>query len=1087
MESVSHAVSLAANAASLALEGSKDAVAPLWSQLELITAAALQVVEAFRLLIVEALGQLIRFVLAHPNLTFGAIAVPVVSLALNVGRWLINLSWERGLRDSRSGRLQSAGRKHRLQEMEAYMSFSSGESDMEMEAEVEEQNPGLDSPSLCVQQKQRVASLASFMMGGPGSSALPVECMEFLEAKVEDLDFGPNESVFAQGDRRTSFFVVKEGEVVVELGSRSSDVYRIGPGNAIVGLLYMLASLPAQHLPPGSSSEPSLDCTRHSSSSRAGSSGAKVAALPLESFSEAFERFPKAMQWLVQRLSVRFSTVVFDTLSTYFGLRMEFMTPSTFKALEALELRECAPEEAFRQLFKGCGEKAAKELTHAETLTCEAGDLVFAPQTRAKHLMILLEGEVTVEVQAGGPRPPVSLGDALGELSILTDKPSPVHYRCVSRCKFAALSREVCMRLLEQCPRAFTLTLLHLIVGRTASWLHRVDACLDWLSVEGGSCLFRAGDEMCGFFMVLSGRLVALDVPEKGAKRGTGLKVTDILQRGRLCGELDDCLRRCPYSATLLASRDTELCRVSPTLLQLIAMDFPQAILHFSAYIGSRPSQVEDISSAKYKTTITVVPATENVDITRVCSELTTALSKLGTTMHISPSTHLFFSPLLKGSAKTLDEFRLARLLAEMEERRRWLVYEAEPACGGKVTDWTKRCVRQADHILVAAEFNGQGRGDVPQTLNEQYVHTTAPLYVTRELLLLHNGTIKGKASGLASMDDWFVGSAAHADTLKPGVSGFVRHHLFGAGFGKCQRSTRHYLNCRPWARRWHHVRGEDLRDWARVARLLAGKAVGVCFGGGGARGNVHFGVIQAMQELDIPIDVVSGTSFGALAAAMYAISAPEPTSLRSVVKRVMTTQFSTRKLLWDLTFPRTANFTGAFLNSMLKDIFARRRCEDLLIPFSCTSTDIVQFKEKVHRDGPIWRVVRASMSLVGIAPPLPHQERRENGKVTTTLLVDGGYSNQYPIEVLRENGAGIVICVECCPDYSPVCTDYGDAVWGGLVMLKRRLCCRRSSHSGIDPPTQAEIQERLMYLVEALKAVPRGPRGRWGGGRQRR
>lgn len=121
------------------------------------------------------------------------------------------------------------------------------------------------------------------------------------------------------------------------------------------------------------------------------------------------------------------------------------------------------------------------------------------------------------------------------------------------------------------------------------------------------------------------------------------------------------------------------------------------------------------------------------------------------------------------------------------------------------------------------------------------------------------------------------------------------------------------------------------------MARLIAGKAVGVCFGGGGARGNVHFGVIKAMQELGIPIDVVSGTSFGALAAAMspgrineekhsavikepveqdwkirartvgcktikhslagmnvcfrYAISAPEPSSLQRVVTRVMTTQ----------------------------------------------------------------------------------------------------------------------------------------------------------------------------------------------------
>eukprot|EP00434_Breviolum_minutum_P041034 symbB.v1.2.036495.t2/scaffold5169.1/size30165/1 len=843
------------------------------------------------------------------------------------------------------------------------------------------------------------------------------------------------------------------------------------------------------------------------------------------------------------------------------------MTHSTFKANEApLEkLRNFSAAQAFGPLLQSCGEKGAKELEKAELLTCDAGSFAIPPQSRAKHLLLLLEGDLAVEMQNGvaSSESRISPGNIIGELSILTDKASYIHYRCISKCVFAALSR------------------------RTASWLHRVDACLDFLTVEGSSCLYRQGDQMSGFFMVLSGRLVALEKVELDKAVGFGRslrhkrqtdRVTDLLQRGRLCGELD-CLRKSAYSQTVRACRDSELCRVSPTLLQLIAMDFPQAILHFSSYIGSRSPQ-QDVSSAKYKTTITVVPATPDVDIGEVCSNLTSALSKLGKTMHISPSTDLFFSPGLKGSARSLDDGRLGRLLADMEahlrnvetnlndavfrsddelvdegsvyvasstraagtsgtsdsdtsnrlsmaahvsgtcwpcvfypttrgcmrgdrcaychfnhpitmlerrvrkrtrdkikrklseilnppvdleevheelqteaarvlieldiyearERNRWLVYEAEPNHGASITDWTKRCVRQADHILVATNFNGQGRGDVPQTPNEKHVQDAAPLYVTRELLLLHKGA-GGKASKLASMDDWFVGSAAHADALKPGVSGFVRHHLFVHKGRKSQRSTRHYLNQRPWARRWHHVRlgPEDARDWARVARLLAGKAVGVCFGGGGARGNVHFGVIQAMQELGIPIDVVSGTSFGALAAAMYAISAPEPSSLSRVVKRVMTTQFSTRKLLMDLTFPRTANFTGAFLNAMLKDIFARRRCEDLLIPFSCTSTDIVQFEEKVHRDGPLWRVVRASMSLVGIAPPLPHQERKEDGKVSTTLLVDGGYSNQYPIEVLKEHGAGTVICVECCPDYSPVCTDYGDA-------------------------------ERLMYLVEALK-----------------
>ncbi|CAK9099693.1 unnamed protein product [Durusdinium trenchii] len=1097
MESVVNAVSLAATAASLALDASTDAVAPLWAQLQLILSAALQVTEAFWLLLGEALGQAVRAVLTHPKLAVAVIGVPVVSVALNVGRWLINLSWERGLRDSRSGRLQSAGR--RLAEVS--LSYSSGESDMDEaryeEAEKDERSPDEkadaarpDPPSILSVLQEKRLSLMSFFMGGfsGGTFSKSDECLQFLVQRAEDVQYESEELVFQQGTARSAFLVVKQGEVVVEHGCRSADVYSLGPGNAVVGLLFMLASI---------STTSSSACSVHSSSARAGAQGALVTAVPLEAFQDAFERFPKAMQRLVQRLSVRFSTVVFDTLSTYFGLRHEFMTSSTFKANEAglAELREMSPAEAFRPLLRCCGEKGEKELERAERVCCEAGNFAIPPQSRAKHLMILLEGDLAVEIPGDSSSARVSPGDAIGELSILTDKPSLVHYRCISRCTFAALSREVCTRLLEDCPRDFTLTLLHLIVGRTATWLHRVDACLDWLTVEGSSCLYRQGDEMSGFFMVLSGRLVALEkVAEVKSKRVPGPlretsqteRVTDLLQRGRLCGELD-CLRKSCYSQTVRACRDSELCRVSPTLLQLIAMDFPQAILHFSSYIGSRPSQSEDVSSAKHKTTITVVPATADVDIHEVCSNLTSALSKLGKTMHISPSTDLFFSPGLKGSARSLDEGRLGRLLADMEERSRWLVYEAEP-CGASITDWTKRCVRQADHILVAANFNGQGRGDVPQTPNERYVQDAAPLYVSRELLLLHKGA-GGKTSQLASMDDWFVGSAAHADALKPGVSGFVRHHLFVHKGRKCQRSTRHYLNQRSWARRWHHVRlgPEDARDWARVARLIAGKAVGVCFGGGGARGNVHFGVIKAMQELGIPIDVVSGTSFGALAAAMYAISAPEPSSLQRVVTRVMTTQplcplrklkrripsrFSTRKLLWDLTFPRTANFTGAFLNAMLKEIFARRRCEDLLIPFSCTSTDIVQFEEKVHRDGPLWRVVRASMSLVGIAPPLPHQERREDGKVSTTLLVDGGYSNQYPIEVLKEHGAGIVICVECCPDYSPVCTDYGDAVWGGLVTLKRRLmCCRRSGgEPDRDPPTQAEIQERLMYLVEALK-----------------
>ena len=88
------------------------------------------------------------------------------------------------------------------------------------------------------------------------------------------------------------------------------------------------------------------------------------------------------------------------------------------------------------------------------------------------------------------------------------------------------------------------------------------------------------------------------------------------------------------------------------------------------------------------------------------------------------------------------------------------------------------------------------------------------------------------------------------------------------ADVGRCEQMSADVGRCRQMSADVGRCR-QMSADVGRVARLLAGKAVGVCFGGGGARGNVHFGVIQAMQELGIPIDVVSGTSFGALAAAM--------------------------------------------------------------------------------------------------------------------------------------------------------------------------------------------------------------------------
>jgi lysophospholipid hydrolase len=198
-------------------------------------------------------------------------------------------------------------------------------------------------------------------------------------------------------------------------------------------------------------------------------------------------------------------------------------------------------------------------------------------------------------------------------------------------------------------------------------------------------------------------------------------------------------------------------------------------------------------------------------------------------------------------------------------------------------------------------------------------------------------------------------------------------------------------------------------------------------------------------------------------------MTASEPGTMMKVAERVMTKTFSTRGMLSDFNFPRTAYFTGHYLNHVLQQTFARRRCEDMLVPLICTSTDILNFKAKSHRERPLWHVIRASMSLVGFVPPLPHQERNEDGHISSCLLVDGGYTNQYPTEELRQSGVGVVISASACPDFDPVSTDYGDKVTGGRILLLRLLGIQWRWFEGPDPPPQAEIQERLMFLPDTM------------------
>eukprot|EP00927_Polykrikos_kofoidii_P049190 TRINITY_DN43299_c0_g1_i1.p1 TRINITY_DN43299_c0_g1~~TRINITY_DN43299_c0_g1_i1.p1 ORF type:complete len:1238 (-),score=181.85 TRINITY_DN43299_c0_g1_i1:336-3956(-) len=1068
----------------------------------------------------------------------GIIAFVLVWVVTKVLRWRVNANWSREHRSPKAARrVSNAGL---YDDVVSDTESEDGDEPLSRLAHLQ------DAPRRVV--SDRALGLARGGLPSDDKRTILAQCgalagldhkpLCFLLERAKVLCFRPGEVIFEKGGPRDVFLVVHSGQVLVKetsAGARATVASRrdgeciLGPGNIAVGLLFILAGLDAR----GGDSDPSVSSATacHQGTARAGSDGAEIVALPTKALGEAFDVFPQAMRSLSRLLCTRLTLVVWETLSNYFGLRQELMIREREQTmllnLGSTPLSSVLPEQVFSCILgrDGDREDVKAVLAAATVLDCAAGEIVQLPQQRAPHLLVLLEGKLWVElpmaIADGSPRrgsamgevaatatqltteaassaTEMPLGSLVGELSIFTDRPDPLVYRCGSPCRFAALPRGSVHRLLQLVPRAFCLRILQSVTDKSPEWLQRVDAAMDWIHVESGRSLYKKGDPMNGFFVVLSGRLLELEETESSAEktpwtngtlcdRRTQWRVVRTLRRGMLCGELD-CLRGMPeHSATVRASRDTEMCRVSPAVLQFLAMDFPQSILRFSATIAQKvQAPVPTSDDLQGIVTIAVVPADESVEVHEVCVQLTLALRQLGKTTHVSPDSDLSG---LSGTdaARNLDRSRFGRLLVELEDRCRWLVYEAEPG----VTEWTRRCVRQADLILIAVRFDCRSRGEVRPTIVEQYVdefvrrgHT-----VGRELLLVHDFSEDDESQdGLVtklrssprlrthSLATNYFAPDCSADNRQPGLRGFVaeglRRGLFGGTGGGRRRSTRHYLSPRSWARRWHHVRTGQFCDWQRCARLLVGQGIGLCLGGGGARGNVAFGVVRALEELGIPIDVVAGTSFGALAGGMYAMTAAEPQgTLAKVVDRVMSRVFSTRRMLMDLSYPRTALFTGWYLNNVLQRTFTRRRCEDMLVPFVCTSTDILKLEAKSHDEGLMWRICRASMSLVGFVPPLPYEENQtEDGTIDKSLLVDGGYTNQYPIELLRQRGASIVILVQACPDFDAIGTGYGDRVEGGAISLLRFFRVAWRWYNGPDPPAQAEIQERLMYLPDAVK-----------------
>jgi NTE family protein len=176
-------------------------------------------------------------------------------------------------------------------------------------------------------------------------------------------------------------------------------------------------------------------------------------------------------------------------------------------------------------------------------------------------------------------------------------------------------------------------------------------------------------------------------------------------------------------------------------------------------------------------------------------------------------------------------------------------------------------------------------------------------------------------------------------------------------------------------------------------------RKIGLALGSGVARGLAHIGVLAALQKMGIRIDMISGTSMGALVGAIFA-KGEDVDTMRTLATDLGAKRFS---FLTEPTLSKTGLISGVKVDNMLKSIFGDMEFQDLDIPFACSATDIEEGREVVINRGLVREGVRASCSVPIIFAPAKHEGR---------YLVDGALVNPVPVDLLKKMGADIVIAV---------------------------------------------------------------------------
>jgi predicted acylesterase/phospholipase RssA/CRP-like cAMP-binding protein len=503
-----------------------------------------------------------------------------------------------------------------------------------------------------------------------------------------------------------------------------------------------------------------------------------------------------------------------------------------------------------------------------------------------------------------------------------------------------------------------------MLSGVEPETIAEVEAAFEPFRVRGGEHVVRRGQTGVPLIIVARGGLRASYVDGQGHRHD----VLEYFQGAAACEAL--VLSGCPAPLDLHAVRDSHLLLLAPEKFQVLAKRHPDLALHFARVIATH--LVELFNSAELLSSFAqmadrvphtvVVLGAGGESVRRMREHLADNLSGARRVVRLNgdearrTTGGSHDGGAHDGEAEAAYE-RLLEWRCERDRGSELALLECEPSN----PSWLDFCLRQADRILVLADekaldpFGPGGRGlDWWRNakIGERCCHI--------DLAIVHD----------------------RSDSLP-------RH---GAMYAKL-----------PGVSRLHHVRRENAAaDAGRLARWLLDRPVGLVFGGGGALGIAHVGVLKALEEARIPVDIVGGTSMGAI----FAGGNARGWSADEIMDHVRAT-FAPPFALYDPTIPLVSILAGKKMERVLRGLFEDIDIADLWTPFFCVSTNISHAHTEVHDSGSLWRAIRSSCSIPGLFPPY---------QLLKMILVDGGLIDNLPIDVMGEVCRGPVIAVDVFP-----------------------------------------------------------------------